>query len=554
MATPWPPEVVWPAELREHTTSLSKYLRDTLLCVDRTKGQPVPAELVKTIILGMLSFIVKTQNTPDLKSVLDALSIARTERDAALERMAESIGAVRNEICKTKESVQQCTTHTERYVEIGEQTKIIAQETREITRTVMDIAREIRNQGIQDSSSQLLSYAAVAARGTVASSVHNTQSLKTSTAQILREAIVNIRDPVTIQSLRAMNPRNLKAHVERAIEQSENEHVANIKVMSSNQLKSGDLSIKTATNSDTEALRQFADDWTHRIGQGATVKTPTYGILVHGIRTSTIDMDKFEDNKEQILQDNKPFIPRADIKYMAWLTRRALTKSASSAIIEFTRPEDANKIIDEGLVWQGEVFQCERYERQCRLKQCFNCQKYGHIGTQCKAPTACGYCAEEHASRGCPSKSDRTTARKCAACHGAHEAWNPQCPTRKDEIARAKAAYSIRAQYHPVPQTVEQQRATTGTLRRRRSARDLTQPQDHGVTSETLEAGRGQKRANPGFSADMADKENQPARERPQRTIVRSRRALEALEYNTLGRTNSQISSQQMDIDREIDQ
>lgn len=29
----------------------------------------------------------------------------------------------------------------------------------------------------------------------------------------------------------------------------------------------------------------------------------------------------------------------------------------------------------------------ERYERQCRLKQCFNCQKYGHIGTQCKTTT-----------------------------------------------------------------------------------------------------------------------------------------------------------------------
>jgi len=183
----------------------------------------------------MLSFIVKTQNTPNLKSVLDALSIAPTERDAALERIAESIGAVRNEIRETKESAQQCVTHTERSVEVGEQTKAVAQESKEIGRTATDIAREIRNQGTQDSSNQLLSYAAVAARGTVASSVHNTQSLKTSTAQILRKVIVNIRDPVTIQSLRAMNPRNLKAHVERAI--------------------------KTVTNSDMVALRQFADDW-----------------------------------------------------------------------------------------------------------------------------------------------------------------------------------------------------------------------------------------------------------------------------------------------------
>ena len=135
-----------------------------------------------------------------------------------------------------------------------------------------------------------------------------------------------------------------------------------------------------------------------------------------------MEMDKFEEIRDNILQDNRPFIPRAEIRYVGWLTRNAVSKSASSVIIEFTKPEDANKIIDEGLVWQGELFQCERYERQCRLKQCFKCQRYGHIGTQCKATTACGYCAQEHSSRDCPSKTERTASRKCAACGGAHEA------------------------------------------------------------------------------------------------------------------------------------
>jgi len=86
-----------------------------------------------------------------------------------------------------------------------------------------------------------------------------------------------------------------------------------------------------------------------------------------------MDMTKFEEVKDELLQDNKPFIPLADIKYIGWLSRLAPTKSASSIIVEFTRPEDANKIIDEGLIWQGEVFQCERYDRQCRLKQCYKC-------------------------------------------------------------------------------------------------------------------------------------------------------------------------------------
>ena len=71
------------------------------------------------------------------------------------------------------------------------------------------------------------------------------------------------------------------------------------------------------------------------------------------------------NTRDQLRLDNKPFIPQAEIKYVGWLTRSAHTKAASSIVIEFSKPEDANKIIDEGLIWQGEVFQCERYERQC---------------------------------------------------------------------------------------------------------------------------------------------------------------------------------------------
>ncbi|KAI0573830.1 hypothetical protein Alg130_09943, partial [Pyrenophora tritici-repentis] len=71
--------------------------------------------------------------------------------------------------------------------------------------------------------------------------------------QTQREVVVTIRDPSTVQSLLAMNPRNLNAHVERAIAQSGNENIAHIKVLSSNQLKIGDLSIKTATSREVAA-------------------------------------------------------------------------------------------------------------------------------------------------------------------------------------------------------------------------------------------------------------------------------------------------------------
>ena len=153
---------------------------------------------------------------------------------------------------------------------------------------------------------------------------------------------------------------------------------------------------------------------------------------MHGIHPNTIDICKSEENRKQILHDNRPFIPRAGMRHIGWLTRDASTKTAMSIIVEFTRPEDANKIIDKGLVWQGEVFQCERYERQCRMKQCYKCQRYNHIGPQCKAAMAHGYYVQKHKTRDYLSKSGQSILRKFAACLGEHEAWSRQCPTRKE--------------------------------------------------------------------------------------------------------------------------
>jgi hypothetical protein len=549
MAIPWPTGTDWPLELREHATELTKYLRDTLNCIDRSQGQAVPASYVRTMITGTLTMISKTLRTPDLTTIQDALIIMQTEAKDIAEETANVIETVKMEMRNNAADIK-------RSIKIGEETKTAAREATERSKMVVDMVKELKDKAPPVRTQGHMSYAAVAANGVLASGTPDAHRVKAASLQAQREIIVSIRNPLTISKLRAMNPRNLKSHIERALEQSQNEHIAHVKIMSSNQLKSGDLSLRTATTSETKALRQFADDWVCRVGNGANIRNPTYGVLAHGIRTSTMKMADFKEIRENILQDNRPFIPRAEIKYVGWLTRNAYSKSASSVIIEFTQPEDANKIIDEGLVWQGELFQCERYERQCRLKQCFKCQKYGHIGTQCKATTACGYCAQEHNSRDCPSKADRTATRKCAACGGAHEAWNQNCRIRKEELARTKAAYATRAQYHPAPEVPRpdaQPGAVTGTLRRAGSLRDHVQPSETITTRDTSPPGRGQKRTNTGLTLAPADKENEPLRilraQRPQRAANPSRRALEALENNTLIRTNSQ----HMEIDSDVE-
>ena len=66
--------------------------------------------------------------------------------------------------------------------------------------------------------------------------------------------------------------------------------------------QSVDLSIKTVTSAETEALRHFAEDGEHRLGNGATVRVLTYGVVAHGIRTSSMDVDHFDELQDGILK------------------------------------------------------------------------------------------------------------------------------------------------------------------------------------------------------------------------------------------------------------
>jgi hypothetical protein len=266
-----------------------------------------------------------------------------------------------------------------------------------------------------------------------------------------------------------------------------------------------------------------------------------------------MDMERFEDVRDSVLQDNRPFIPTAEIKYIGWLTRNSHTKMASSVVVEFTRAEDAKKIIDEGLIWQGEVFQCERYDRQCRLRQCFKCHKYGHIGTQCKANVTCGYGAQSHPTKECPTRNGKDTPRKCATCQDAHEAWSPTCPVRKRELLKVKTAYSMRPRYHSVSETSTRPVQPEISQSQPALRSIVLTPNQRSERSRSPNK-RGQKRMNPGNSQN--DQENVGAEiivhsddqfeghQRPRRNPHPSRRVLEALDINT----QINHSSHSMDI------
>lgn len=69
-----------------------------------------------------------------------------------------------------------------------------------------------------------------------------------------------------------------------------------------------------------------------------------------------------------MLTDNYTVIPDAEISYVGWLTKEATLKRTSSIVVEFTDPEMANAIIFAGMAWDGQIQQCQLYDRACRVK------------------------------------------------------------------------------------------------------------------------------------------------------------------------------------------
>lgn len=78
------------------------------------------------------------------------------------------------------------------------------------------------------------------------------------------------------------------------------------------------------------------------------------------------------------------------------------------------------------------------------VRQCFQCQRFGHFAKNCNSKSRCLFCSEEHAFKDCPK-----TRKKCANCKGEHLANYGGCPNfqnaRKIEHMAAEAGVSYSA-------------------------------------------------------------------------------------------------------------
>jgi hypothetical protein len=217
------------------------------------------------------------------------------------------------------------------------------------------------------------------------------------------------------------------------------------KVLAARRLPSGDIVITTDTATTKEQLEKD-NSWLPAVSSTATVNRRRFPVMVHGMRTASVDCSKQNEAISQLMGQNRHMREALEILHVRW-PRKAIKKgkAVTCLIVDVASPKQANLLIDEGLLFQSELKQCELYHGDCRLTQCFNCQKYGHTAKVCRVARKCGLCAAPgHGDHDCGFRQDPSKHR-CVNCGLGHPAWFQACKKREAHVEKAKQAYLARS-------------------------------------------------------------------------------------------------------------
>ena len=75
--------------------------------------------------------------------------------------------------------------------------------------------------------------------------------------------------------------------------------------------------------------------------------------------------------------------------------------------LEVSDPAEAEALLSQNLVCNvtGIVYKVEEFHQPVSVRQCFNCQCFGHSAQNCKSKQKCVICGKNHSHKGCPKRS-----------------------------------------------------------------------------------------------------------------------------------------------------
>ena len=134
------------------------------------------------------------------------------------------------------------------------------------------------------------------------------------------------------------------------------------------------------------------------------------------------------------------------IESIFWLSALKKDKRTLSLVIKVDDAKMANMLIEEGLVLDYILHGYIRYNPAYKIKQYFNCYKYGHVLVHCQKSTKCRASLDLHKTSECAQDK----AQKCPLYNDAHTSWDKRYEHRKKKYLKIKVAKQNTPRLHEV--------------------------------------------------------------------------------------------------------
>lgn len=257
---------------------------------------------------------------------------------------------------------------------------------------------------------------------------------------LTREVRVSRRDCPDTTKSELQDPAKVVPLLNQAIAK-----FSNGQVEAARALPSGDLILRVDSAQTQQDLHR-QNGWTEALGAGTRLNRPRFTVLVKSVRLDALDCSNQEVARGTLVHQN-PHLGKVEIIHIGRERARQVGGPArsSTVLVDVASPQQANLLIQEGLVLGYIHHTVELFHRDCRVTRCYQCQSLGHMARVCRHKACCGWCAsKEHSNdKECPRRAKDQPAR-CANCRGDHPAWAGQCPVRQEAATRAREAFLTR--------------------------------------------------------------------------------------------------------------
>ncbi len=173
-----------------------------------------------------------------------------------------------------------------------------------------------------------------------------------------------------------------------------------------------------------------------------------FEILTHEVRVIDVQMSNQQKIIRRIEKQNETLHSSLRIAKVVW-SKSVINeeKELSSLIVKIHSAEQINRLIRDDLLHEYSQIFCELFVNNCRIKQCFNCQRYDHIDKICRHERRCSVCVESHNDSTCKISIDK---RKCSNCENNHSIWSFQCKIKIIEKNRISNIWRTKFILHSI--------------------------------------------------------------------------------------------------------